>query len=196
MKSERLIKVDSLDNAISAISKLDAHSPPTLHRAFSVLLFKNSKLLLQKRSSHKLTWPNCWTNTCCSHPHWNEQGYSGILSAIDRKLNDELGINSAGFKFMFLGKILYKSIYNNEFGEYEMDYILACNVDDLEFSINEQEVSESMFVDREKLEWVLSNEQVTPWFRLICNDYIKNWWDELDKTGKITENDGIILSSV
>ena len=40
-----------------------------LHRAFSVFLFNNEgKLLLQKRASEKITFPDCWTNTCCSHP--------------------------------------------------------------------------------------------------------------------------------
>ena len=40
-----------------------------LHRAFSVFLFNSeSKLLLQQRSIEKITFPDLWTNTCCSHP--------------------------------------------------------------------------------------------------------------------------------
>lgn len=41
-----------------------------LHRAFSCFLFRPSdgKLLLQKRASEKITFPDLWTNTCCSHP--------------------------------------------------------------------------------------------------------------------------------
>jgi isopentenyl-diphosphate delta-isomerase len=41
-----------------------------LHRAFSVFLFRPSdgRLLLQKRASEKITFPDMWTNTCCSHP--------------------------------------------------------------------------------------------------------------------------------
>lgn len=39
------------------------------HRAFSVFLFNSeSKLLLQKRSDEKITFPGYWANTCCSHP--------------------------------------------------------------------------------------------------------------------------------
>lgn len=43
-----------------------------LHRAFSVFLF-NSKgeLLLQQRAPEKITFPEYWTNTCCSHPLYN-----------------------------------------------------------------------------------------------------------------------------
>ena len=39
-----------------------------LHRAFSVFLFNsNGDLLLQQRASEKITFPDCYTNTCCSH---------------------------------------------------------------------------------------------------------------------------------
>jgi len=40
-----------------------------LHRAFSVFLFDaEGRLLLQQRAASKITFPNVWTNTCCSHP--------------------------------------------------------------------------------------------------------------------------------
>lgn len=40
-----------------------------LHRAFSVFLFNSEKkLLLQQRATEKITFPDMWTNTCCSHP--------------------------------------------------------------------------------------------------------------------------------
>jgi isopentenyl-diphosphate delta-isomerase type 1 len=41
-----------------------------LHRAFSVFLFDpdSGKLLLQRRAKEKITFPDMWTNTCCSHP--------------------------------------------------------------------------------------------------------------------------------
>jgi isopentenyl-diphosphate delta-isomerase len=41
-----------------------------LHRAFSAFVFRPSDgaLLLQQRASEKITFPDMWTNTCCSHP--------------------------------------------------------------------------------------------------------------------------------
>lgn len=40
-----------------------------LHRAFSVFIFNTKgELLLQQRASEKITFPDYWTNTCCSHP--------------------------------------------------------------------------------------------------------------------------------
>jgi isopentenyl-diphosphate delta-isomerase type 1 len=50
-----------------------------LHRAFSVFLFNSEgKLLLQKRSDKKITFPDCWTNTCCSHPLYKADEMNGV----------------------------------------------------------------------------------------------------------------------
>ena len=75
------------------------------HRAFSVFLFnQEKKLLLTKRASTKITFPDVWTNTCCSHPLYDQQpnevedsvldfpSYPGIKNAAIRKLRHELGI--------------------------------------------------------------------------------------------------------
>src|SRR5271156_3084833 len=73
-----------------------------LHRAFSLFLFnpQTKKLLMQQRATEKITFPDQWTNTCCSHPlhTTSELGYdlpSGIAGeecSAQRKLDHELGI--------------------------------------------------------------------------------------------------------
>ncbi len=91
-----------------------------LHRAFSVFLFdSNNKLLLQQRAHEKITFPDMWTNTCCSHP-LDEPGETGVGSeavegakrAAQRKLFQELGIKDQEVpldKFQFLTRIHYKA---------------------------------------------------------------------------------------
>ena len=70
-----------------------------LHRAFSVFLFdQQDRLLIQQRSSEKITFPNLYTNTCCSHPLYlpeemEETNQLGIRRAAQRKLYHELGIH-------------------------------------------------------------------------------------------------------
>ena len=72
MNTEHCILVDENDNIIGHDSKKNCHLMTNglkLHRAFSVFLFDSKKrLLLQKRSLDKITFPNYWANTCCSHP--------------------------------------------------------------------------------------------------------------------------------
>lgn len=102
-----------------------------LHRAFSVFLFdSNKRLLLQQRASEKITFPDMWTNTCCSHPLGipGETGAEldasvlGVKRAAQRKLQQELGIKPEQVpieKFEFLTRIHYKAPSDGKWGEHE-----------------------------------------------------------------------------
>jgi len=102
-----------------------------LHRAFSVFLFdRNSRLLLQQRASEKITFPDMWTNTCCSHPLGVpgetgsnlEDAVQGTKRAAIRKLDQELGIKAEQAsleKFKFLTRIHYKAPSDGKWGEHE-----------------------------------------------------------------------------
>ena len=99
LMSEKCILVDENDNVVGSDSKLDCHAVTDghikLHRAFSVFLFNNEgKLLMQERSEHKVTFPELWTNTCCSHPLYLEsesEGIEGVKRAASRRIEYELG---------------------------------------------------------------------------------------------------------
>lgn len=74
MVKDQCITVDEADEVLGHASKYEVHKfnseqpQGILHRAFSVFLFdQESKLLLQQRAAGKVTFPNVWTNTCCSH---------------------------------------------------------------------------------------------------------------------------------
>ncbi len=75
---EALILVDKQDKVVGKLSKIEGHQNTYnrtghAHRAFSVFLFnKNNQLLLHRRSPKKITFPNLWTNSCCSHPLYND----------------------------------------------------------------------------------------------------------------------------
>lgn len=102
-----------------------------LHRAFSVFLFDSQKrLLLQQRATEKITFPDMWTNTCCSHPLGipGETGAEldaailGVKRAAQRKLYHELGIKPEQVpldKFEFLTRIHYKAPSDGKWGEHE-----------------------------------------------------------------------------
>lgn len=102
-----------------------------LHRAFSVFLFDSSKrLLLQQRATEKITFPDMWTNTCCSHPLGvpGETGaqldaaVEGVRRAAVRKLGHELGIRAEQVpvdKFRFLTRIHYLAPSDGKWGEHE-----------------------------------------------------------------------------
>ena len=101
-----------------------------LHRAFSVFLFEpaTGKLLLQRRAPEKITFPNMWTNTCCSHPlavRAEINSSVGAKHAAQRKLGHELGISPNELpieSFQFLTRIHYLAPSDGLWGEHESMY--------------------------------------------------------------------------
>jgi len=194
---EECILVDEKDRVLGSASKKDCHRVGSdgsllLHRAFSVFLFNSkNELLVQKRSSSKITFPDHYTNACCSHPLFsidaerNETDAVGIKLAAKRRLNHELGIPFPEVSindFTYLTRIIYKSLGDGLWGEYEVDYILFLQKD-VTIDPNPDEVSEVSFVARDDLDDFLQSLKapVTPWFRLIVENRLRLWWDNLQR---------------
>lgn len=101
-----------------------------LHRAFSAFVFRPSdgRLLLQQRATEKITFPDMWTNTCCSHPLDDfeeekiEEQQLGVRVAASRKLEHELGIpheQTPVDQFQYLTRIHYLAPSSGIWGEHE-----------------------------------------------------------------------------
>ena len=159
-----VILVDTDDNAIGTMEKMEAHEKGLLHRAFSVLIF-NSKgeLLIQKRASTKYHSGSLWTNTCCSHPAPNES----IEQAAKRRLYEEMGIDAEpAFKYKFI----YKTDLDQNLVEHEVDHVLTALFDG-EPMVNENEVADWKYIDLKELkkDALVNPHLYTEWFKLILN---------------------------
>ncbi|KAH8912489.1 Isopentenyldiphosphate isomerase [Coniochaeta sp. PMI_546] len=198
LMDEVCIVLDENDMPIGKASKKVCHlmtniDKGLLHRAFSVFLFNDkNELLLQQRASEKITFPDMWTNTCCSHPLGvpSETGSNlpdsimGVKRAAQRKLDHELGIKPEQVPlddFHFLTRIHYKAPSNGQWGEHEIDYILfiKANVD---LDINKNEVQATAYVSPDELKKQFADPKLTftPWFKLICQSMLFEWWEHLD----------------
>lgn len=188
MESDMLVAVDENDILIPHVklSKRDGHTfgaatpRATLHRAFSFFLFnQDEKMLLTKRASTKITFPNVWTNTCCSHPLYgmlpNEvdgddahaayaANFPAIKHAAIRKLKHELGIDPCYInhdEIQFITRFHYWAAdtishgHETPWGEHEVDYILFYqikNMDEIPLVIpNPDEVDTYKYVSMEEL---------------------------------------------
>lgn len=173
-----------------------------LHRAFSVFLFNSeNKLLLQQRSASKITFPNYFTNTCCSHPRYLEdelieENNSGIKLAAQRRLNYELGIPATDVpleKLHFLTKIHYYARADEQWCEHEIDYVLLCKTDTDLSNVNEDEVQKTMYVSQDELKDFLKTKDnttlITPWFQYIADNLLYKWWDNLDNVQNMSDNE-------
>ncbi|WVQ80655.1 isopentenyl-diphosphate delta-isomerase [Cryptococcus sp. DSM 104549] len=195
LMEERCILVTPDDVVYGDDSKKTCHlmsniSTGLLHRAFSVFLFRPSdgRLLLQKRADEKITFPSMWTNTCCSHPlsirsELVEADQDGVKAASIRKLPQELGIPESQLKkedFTFLTRIHYLAPSDGLWGEHEIDYILFCTLH-VDLDINPNEVSDARYVSKAELQAMFADpaNSFTPWFRLIAQNLLFPWWDEM-----------------
>lgn len=113
-----VILVNMNDEPNGKMDKQQAHELARLHRAFSIFLFHDNQLLLQKRAAGKYHCGGLWTNTCCSHPAPGENLYA----AGQRRLQEELGIT--GVKLKEAGSFVYRFPFNNGLTEFEFDHIL------------------------------------------------------------------------
>ncbi|KAG0170201.1 isopentenyl-diphosphate delta-isomerase idi1 [Apophysomyces sp. BC1034] len=195
LMAEMCIVVDQNDRPVGADSKKTCHlmdniNDGLLHRAFSVFLFDSkNRLLLQQRASEKITFPDMWTNTCCSHPlntpsELIEEEQLGARTAAQRKLEHELGIKPEQVPledFNFLTRIHYLAPSDGLWGEHEIDYIFFIKAD-VDFEENPNEVRAVKYVTPDELRAMFADKSVpmTPWFKLICNTFLFKWWNKLD----------------
>jgi isopentenyl-diphosphate Delta-isomerase len=209
--NEKCILVDENDKPLGPETKKNCHlmeniNKGMLHRAFSVFLFDNNdKLLLQQRSIHKITFPNHWTNTCCSHPLYEEDEITcednniGIKRAAKRRLNYELGIQESQLNLNsleLLTRIKYKAsnVPNDGiFGENEIDYVLFLR-GNYNLQPNHNEVKAVKYVSIYELKEIIEEEKssnsgvlLTPWFKLICEKFLFKWWHDLNNLKKFQD---------
>ena len=225
MNKDQCILLDNNDVMIGHSSKVASHQfnqdtpRGLLHRAFSVFLFnEKGELLLQQRAGDKITFPNVWTNTCCSHPL---HGYSpsevdsaenvangnvsGVISAAIRKLEHELGIPVTAIspnKFKYLTRLHYWAAdvvthgTQSPWGEHEIDYILfvQCNV---ALKPNAEEVGGTKYVTQDQLKQMMapsSGMLWSPWFRIIAEQFLPYWWSDLNAT--LTTNEWVDYKTI
>jgi isopentenyl-diphosphate delta-isomerase len=164
MQRYQVVLVDKNDKVVGYKDKLEAHKNPVpLHRAVSVLIFNSGKdkVLIQKRSKNKPTWPLYWSNTVCTHPMRTES----YKDTAKRRLKEEMGIKTdvdEEFKF------IYKNRYDKTFGEHELDCVLT-GVYEGGIRPDPNEVADYRWIEVGKLkrDVVVNCDKYTPWFMII-----------------------------
>lgn len=161
MERVEVIMVDTHDNDLGVMEKMEAHEKGVLHRAFSIFIFNsNGEMLLQRRALSKYHSPGLWTNTCCSHPY---PGESNELAA-SRRLMEEMGMSCVLTKAF---DFIYKADLDRDLVEHEFDHVFF-GTSDASPVINESEVSEWkwMRVYDIHIDVQLNPSAYTEWFKI------------------------------
>lgn len=168
MYRNQVVLVDRNDQAIGTMDKMEAHITGTLHRAFSIFIFNSrGEMLLQQRASHKYHGGDLWTNTCCSHPQWEEN----IRESAQERLYFEMGLQCDIQKaFAFL----YHSPVENGLIEHEYDHVFF-GYTDTHPTPNPDEVRDYQWTCPVRLQQKIKDQpgHYTYWFRMAVNDVLK-----------------------
>ncbi len=169
-QKNKVIIVNSKDEWMGTMDKMEAHKTGTLHRAFSVFILNSkNELLLQKRAADKYHSGGLWSNTCCSHPYPGES----TKSAATRRLKEELGFDAE------LDQIYtqeYSSAMDNGLIENEYDHIYLGYSDITDFNLNPVEVSEIMYISIDKLlQWMKDEpKSFTAWLHIVMPKFLQH----------------------
>ena len=122
-QDDMLVLVDLADCAKGVATKMEAHTKGLLHRAFSVVLWKNGadglEFLLSRRASGKYHSAGLWANSCCSHPREGEK----LVDAVRRRTKQELGCDIENPHE--LDSFVYRAVFDNGIEEYEFDHVFV-----------------------------------------------------------------------
>ncbi|MEO0573692.1 MAG: isopentenyl-diphosphate Delta-isomerase [Bacteroidota bacterium] len=159
---EKVILVDTKDNPIGLMPKMEAHEKALLHRAFSVFIMNDKgEIMLQQRAADKYHSPLLWTNTCCSHQRDGETN----IKAGKRRLMEEMGFETE-LKEVF--SFIYKAPFDNGLTEHELDHVMIGNFNDAP-KINPAEVANWKWMLPMDIQNDMSRnpQRYTAWFKII-----------------------------
>ncbi len=164
-----VVLVNSEDQDLGTMEKLEAHHKGLLHRAFSVFIFNDEgEMLIQRRADSKYHSAGVWSNACCSHPAKNEP----LEEAAKRRLKEEIFIETE-VKPLF--SFEYRAELSRNLVEHELDHVLIGFCNSFE-KLNPEEVSEMKFVELDELRSDIDQnpENYSAWFNIIMNSH----WDK------------------
>ncbi|MBT8296940.1 MAG: isopentenyl-diphosphate Delta-isomerase [Maribacter sp.] len=166
MKEEEVILVNTNDEQIGTMPKMEAHEKAQLHRAFSVFIMNDKgETMLQQRAAHKYHSPLLWTNTCCSHQRVGESN----VEAGKRRLMEEMGFVTE-VKELF--SFIYKAPFDNGLTEHELDHVMLGSYND-DPQINPAEVAGFKWMKPEdvRADIDLNPNKYTVWFKIIFEKF-------------------------
>lgn len=152
-----------VDGILTPVEKLEVHQRGLRHKAVSVFVLSGDKILLQRRAMAKYHTPGLWTNTCCTHPRWDEDP----AHCAQRRLREELGVT--GLTLQAAGGIEYRADVGNGLTEHEVvDVFTAEATADLAMDLNPDEVMQTTWRARADLIDDIRRDPsaYTPWLRI------------------------------
>ena len=159
--------VDINDRITGYETKGEVHRRGLLHRAFSVFIVRDGRMLIQRRNPDKYHSGGLWSNTCCSHQRKGEE----LQESVHRRMIEEMGIDC---ELEELFSFVYRTQFRQDLIEYEYDHVFAGTYEG-EVRVNPEEASEIRWIPIEELSEVLvkTPEKFSSWFIISAPEVMK-----------------------
>ena len=157
-----------VNGTLTPVEKLEAHVAGLRHKAISVFLMRDDKVLLQRRALGKYHTPGLWANTCCTHPHWGE----AARACAERRLSQELGLD--GICLRFRDTVEYRAEVGGGLVEHEVvDIFVGDLPDGREPRPDPDEVMDTIWqpLARLKHDVMARPAGFTPWLQIYLRDH-------------------------
>ena len=156
------------NGTLQPVEKLEVHKMGLRHKAVSVFVFHQGRLLIQRRAMSKYHSPGLWANTCCTHPEWDEDD----LACAHRRLQDELGMQDV--TLLPAGELEYRADVGGDLIEHEVvqTFVALCEQEP-SVSTNPDEVMAYRWVDPITLERLIATapDQYTEWLKIYFREH-------------------------
>ncbi|MFK7939213.1 MAG: isopentenyl-diphosphate Delta-isomerase [Roseovarius sp.] len=157
-----------VDGTLTPVEKLEAHEKGLMHKAVSVFVLHGQDVMIQRRALCKYHTPGLWANTCCTHPHWDEDAET----CAHRRVAEELGI--MGLTLEYRDQVTYRADVGGGLIEHEQVDIFVARVSErIPSDLNPDEVMDVDWVDMAKLDQMIREtpERFTPWLRIYMEEF-------------------------
>lgn len=165
--AESIIFVDENDIPIGAGTREEAWAKGIYVRIVrAVLRDENGRILSQRRSVEKKSYPNRWTDSASGHV---DEGDT-YESAIHRELEEELGLET---ELTFLGKFASKDITDDK-TILEFNAVYEGSIDSsVSLNLQESEVSDTKWYELSELKQLMHDDpdSFTPGFRELLTRF-------------------------
>ena len=139
------------DSVIGSIERSKAHLDQILHRSGVIFLVRSDgKILLQRRSPKRKTFPACWDSSSSFLVTFGET----YEQAAKRELREETGVSAP---LAYLGKFSYHAPPENE-----IVAVFSCESDQ-PIRFDQEESSEASFHTGTEVNVIAASETAAPW---------------------------------
>lgn len=157
-----------VNDRLQPVEKLSVHQKGLRHLAVSVFVMHGDDILMQRRALTKYHTPGLWTNTCCTHPCWDEDPRDCAI----RRLDEELGLY--GMQPSWRQRTEYRADVGNGLIEHELvDIFVVELAAKPKFRCNIEEVMETCWMSLRNLRDDVAHrpDAYTPWLKIYLEDH-------------------------